>query len=493
MTESEQDLLVRTIEGQLKPEEHQNFSDLIKNNEEARQHYLQQCKVDGLLKATHGQLVEKQHFEPTPIPRTTPWHWMALAALLLISITLWNFPHNSITIETLNPGPVARVIEANENRFSKGMQILPGDLSFDQGKLHLVMDSGVEMIISGPSRFRLDHAMKVHLNSGKASVKVPPVAQGFKLTTDTMSILDLGTSFGVDASTAKHEVHVFEGKVKVVPASLMLSQDTVVNAGEAMSIEQNKDDFQNSTYLQKKFERNFYTPQPINTPYVHYKFNQNIQDSGTHRMQFDGLVLGNIKNNFELPWAKGKFDQALLLNRKYWLQTAYTGVSGSLPRTVSLWIKVLPGQTFKSAAAILAWGHGKNSQKKWQIMLDGSAQGTLRVSLGDGHISGSTDLQDGRWHHICAVYLGGKDADVRTHLRLYVDGKLEPIQRARLQSVNTGNEQPMVIGQNLTHFDKKEHIFKGLIDELYIFEEALHPNQINLLFQHNSLPQKEAF
>ena len=210
-------------------------------------------------------------------------------------------------------------------------------------------------------------------------------------------------------------------------------------------------------------------------------------------MKYNGLVMNPQSSSFELPWVRGKFDKALFLNRKYWIQTSYTGISGSLPRTVSLWIKVFPGQTLKEATSIVSWGHGKDSQKKWQVMLDGGAKKTLRVSLGDGYISGSTDLQDGRWHQICAVYLGGKNADVRTHLRLYVDGKLEELYRTKLQNVNTGDENPMVIGQNLTHFDKKNHIFKGLIDELYIFEEALHPNQINLLYQHNQLPQKEAF
>lgn len=492
MTEQDQDLLVRASEGKLLPEEHQSFSDLLKQNQEAKQLYLQQCKLDGLLKANFGGLVEKQNY-PLIQPKIIPWHWVALAALLLLSIALWRAPNTTLKLSSLSPGPVARVIDAQQNDFTRGMQIDPGQVSFDQGKLHLMMDSGAEVILTGPSELRLDHAMRVHLQSGKASVKVPNVASGFKLTTDQMSIIDLGTSFGVDASAQKHEVHVFEGHVKVMPASLSLNQETEVKAGEAIAIGNGDGAIQKSAYLQHKFEHQFSTPQPIQTFYVHYSFNQTIDDQGTHPIHYNGVVTGIKASSFKLPWANGKFAQALHLNRKFWIQTSYTGVGGSLPRTVSLWIKVLPGQTFSAPASIVAWGHGRNSQKKWQIMLDGPNKGTLRVSLGDGHISGSTDIQDGRWHHLCAVYLGGKNADVRTHLRLYVDGKLEELKNARLQNVDTGDENPMVIGQNLTHFDKKGHVFKGLIDELYIFEEALHPNQIELLYQHNQLPQKEAF
>lgn len=492
MTEQEQELLMRAVEGQLQPEEHQLFSELIRNHPEAKQLYLQQCKLEGMLKATHGHLVEKQPFQVISTPKPS-WHWIALAALLLLSITIWKLQIPSQDVISLNPGPIARVIDAEQNQFTQGMQILPGELTFDQGKLHLMMDSGAEMILTGPSQLRLDHAMKVHLESGKASVKVPTHAQGFKLTTKSMSILDLGTSFGVDASSKKHEVHVFEGLVKITPASLLQNHETEVKAGEAILVDSGKDSLKHFTYLQQKFDHEFSTPQPIKSPYVHYPFNRNLEDLGTHSIQFDGLVMGVKEDHFHIPWAKGRFDQALYLNRKYWIQTAYSGIGGSRPRTVSLWIKVMPGQTFKSATSIVAWGHGRSSQKKWQLMVDGSAQGALRVSLGNGHVSGSTDLQDGRWHHICAVYLGGKNADVRTHLRLYVDGKLEDIKNARLQNVDTGDQNPMVIGQNLSHFDKKDHIFKGLIDELYIFEEALQPNQIQMLYELNQLPQNEAF
>jgi hypothetical protein len=50
---------------------------------------------------------------------------------------------------------------------------------------------------------------------------VPPPAQGFRLLTPNMKLVDLGTEFGVqvDSAAQKAEVHVFEGEVEAHPDS----------------------------------------------------------------------------------------------------------------------------------------------------------------------------------------------------------------------------------------------------------------------------------
>jgi len=334
--------------------------------------------------------------------------------------------------------------------------------------------------------------MRVHLDYGKVSVEVPPPAQGFKLTTQQLSVNDLGTSFGVDANQEEHEVHVFKGKVTVMPSSIVFDQETEVTEGKAVKVyPQQSSKLKPYSFAAMNFDREFSEPKEIQKPFLHYTFEEDLKDSGTHLLKHTGEFRSrNLKPTHLQSWAKGRFGKGLHLKPGYWVQTPYLGVHGSEPRSISMWIRVLPSQKFTKPASILAWGHGHASKKKWQVMLDGNNGGALRVSLGKGYVVGSTDLQDGHWHHICAVFLGGRGADIRTHLRLYVNGKLETLKKTQLQKVNTASDEMMVIGQNLTFKNDESRIFKGLIDELYIFEEALHPNQIELL-GHNQLPQKE--
>jgi hypothetical protein len=45
-------------------------------------------------------------------------------------------------------------------------------------------------------------------------LEVPPPARGFRLKTLHLNVVDLGTSFGIDAASAQTEVQVFKGKVE---------------------------------------------------------------------------------------------------------------------------------------------------------------------------------------------------------------------------------------------------------------------------------------
>jgi hypothetical protein len=48
---------------------------------------------------------------------------------------------------------------------------------------------------------------------------VPEPARGFRLKTDHLDVVDRGTSFGIDALSGQTEVHVFKGKVDLLPGA----------------------------------------------------------------------------------------------------------------------------------------------------------------------------------------------------------------------------------------------------------------------------------
>ena len=67
--------------------------------------------------------------------------------------------------------------------------------------------------------------------------KVPTPARGFRLRTSQLSVVDLGTSFGINANHSRTEVDVFKGKVELQPGkageqSLAEGQAAVVQGSE---------------------------------------------------------------------------------------------------------------------------------------------------------------------------------------------------------------------------------------------------------------------
>ena len=83
------------------------------------------------------------------------------------------------------------------------------------------------------------------------------------------------------------------------------------------------------------------------------------------------------------------------------------------------------------------WDSGDD---QWTLHWNGDAnlgtEGALRADHGNGYAIGTTDLRDGRWHHVALVHIGtGSEStdssDVTIHTRIYVDGKLEVLSGGR--------------------------------------------------------------
>ncbi|GAA4352150.1 hypothetical protein GCM10023185_11540 [Hymenobacter saemangeumensis] len=110
------------------------------------------------------------------------------------------------------------------------------------------------------------------------------------------------------------------------------------------------------------------------------------------------------------------------------------------------------------------------NESSWYLALNGGGGLTgvasfflNNVSPGGGWLYGTTNLTDGRWHHVAGTYDGAT-------LRLYVDGVLEN-SRAATGAIATGTS-PVLIG------GRPSGIFNGSIDELRIYNQALSLAQL---------------
>ncbi|TAL60043.1 MAG: hypothetical protein EPN88_16435, partial [Bacteroidetes bacterium] len=99
--------------------------------------------------------------------------------------------------------------------------------------------------------------------------------------------------------------------------------------------------------------------------------------------------------------------------------------------------------------------------------------GTLRLIIGNKGISGSTFLPLNTWTHVVGAYDGSA-------LKVYINGVLD----------GTLSESPSIPANNLTlkigADSNGSHVFKGLIDEVEIFNRALSSEEIAAIYAAGS-------
>lgn len=149
---------------------------------------------------------------------------LALAACLaLLAAGVWGLwfrrlaPRNGATSSA-----VAMLTRALDARWGQSTQSLrvggalePGWLRLESGLAQVVFYSGARVVLEGPTELQLVSPTEAVCPAGRLLAEVPQPARGFRLRTAQLNVVDLGTSFGIDATGGQTEVHVFKGKVEL--------------------------------------------------------------------------------------------------------------------------------------------------------------------------------------------------------------------------------------------------------------------------------------
>jgi uncharacterized repeat protein (TIGR01451 family) len=140
------------------------------------------------------------------------------------------------------------------------------------------------------------------------------------------------------------------------------------------------------------------------------------------------------------------------------------------PRSVEFWMK--PGST----ARVPFWYgvHVPNDSFYVIFRDEGEAKYTCvgQAWGGEGEVCGSTNVMDGKWHHVALTFDG-------TLASLYVDGSLDASVERTYATTSTGN---VYIGAPIE--DVGEHYYSGLLDEITMYDNALTVPQIQSI--HNA-------
>lgn len=98
-----------------------------------------------------------------------------------------------------------------------GKMVRTGDrLDETSGLIRIDFNNGAVVAVEAPAKLTVISGMEIALESGRLNAWCSEAAHGFKVTTSSAALTDLGTSFGISASSnGKAEFMVLDGKVEV--------------------------------------------------------------------------------------------------------------------------------------------------------------------------------------------------------------------------------------------------------------------------------------
>jgi ferric-dicitrate binding protein FerR (iron transport regulator) len=390
--------------------------------------------------------------------------------------------------------PIARVNRTKEIilapesiPIADGTLVPPGTIKLSSGTLELTFFSGARVTLEGPCELRLKSDFRASLVQGRLTADVPPQATGFTIHTPSGQLRDLGTAFAVAVNQkGDADVHVLDGKVEAFPrgggslVTLSGSQASRLSSGKLTPIDFHADGW--PVRPDSKDSSKF--PKSVHWSLDRFEMDESLDSSGAHPLWMRSTAIADSEASNRLH--RGVSGQALSFNGKdQYAESTYRGISGSKPRSVALWVRIPPDASYAYPNGIVSWGTHQLS-RKWQVCWNNGDQGTvgaLRVEFGDGYLIGTTDLRDGLWHHLTVVFLGGIGSDVASHVKLYVDGRLETLSGRKSQFIRTDTESPQAIALTLGRWlgnwpGKEPFFFNGSLDEIFVFEDALTPAQV---------------
>jgi hypothetical protein len=490
------------LDGTLTPDEAAQLSEALETSAAARERYWTAASLPALL---DGALEQLDREPPVMVRRRRAWLAGAAAAALLVlaAASWWGARPAAGSAGPLRPqfATVSNASEAVE--FRLGQRLPAGRLRLPAGRLGLTFDCGAVVELVGPAELELESEFRGFLHHGQLTAQVPPPAQGFIIQTPQGQIRDLGTAFGLAVKAeGGSEVHVLEGSVEATGTGPAATPQ-LITASQARRFTAAR--LEPAAYDGARFQPRLPLHPPAGPPllFSHWSFDEpsgaDFSDTA-QRHRLTASILDSPRSAGR-PLAErltpGIAGRALSFNGEgEFATTTHPGFAGTTPRTVALWVRLPLQPKPGSRNCFLGWGTS-GAMTKWEMLWNQVASegtpGALRLEFGLGHVIGSTNLRTGRWHHLAIVYHGEAGADVTTHIKLYVDGRLDPLSGRRPQRIQTDTTSPaavpLTLGRYLDYRANYPRLyFHGEIDELHLIEAALTPAEIEKLSLRQPLP-----
>ena len=343
----------------------------------------------------------------------------AAAILLLGTLVLrmlWVSPTPPATV-SLAPGSV--LIATDGSPTPAGELASKDTWTLGEGVAEIHLPNQVRALIDGPAVFRIVTNDRMEIRGGHSWFHVPAGDAGFRVITPELEVMDLGTAFGIELrEDLPPQVHCLEGAVEI-RARRGKRESGKLQAGQAAVLETNGR-WTADTADPLKFRTNL----PPQRPWLSLAFGDTNGDiiplegdlPGIHSTRARLIHPNKARITNDPAGGTLELDGAFI-------ETDWPGISGTAPRTLATWCRLPAGYRPDTAPPLAVWGDPSiaTSRKFKVAVVAQHAKTILRVSFGRFLINGSTELADGRWHHIAVTY-AGNDPDGRPLVRMFVNG-----------------------------------------------------------------------
>jgi hypothetical protein len=442
-----------------------------------------------------------------------------LAAGLVLGVMLWRreavppAPEGAgeavdLTVAVLLRAPEAEWDDTDLPTWA-GAPLPPGLLRLKSGYAHIEFYCGATVILQGPADFRLVSRTEAYCERGKLWATVPRQAQGFRIGSPRMDLIDRGTEFGLDVSGDRTEVHVFQGKVEWLPAGPGKKEPQALTTGRAMrlagagrarAILSNPTAFLTARGLaertraeaerrQQRWEDASRALRRDPDLVVYYPFqardpwSRTLRDeAGGRKRPQDGVIVG-------CNWGTGRWPGKQALEFKRVSDRVRFHVPGEFTSlTLMAWLRVdaLPNR-FNSLFMTDAWDIGA---PHWHISNAGRVALGIKGVRGQGHTDYTSPVlfgpdRLGQWAQLAVVY----DAD-EGQVTHYLDGK--PVAQIPVKfdiALHVGDVEVGNWNVASGRFRSPVRYFRGSIDEFLMFSRALSEREVERLYEQGKPPR----
>lgn len=450
------------------------------------------------------------------IAPTKPWHklpvrWaLAAAVILLLAGPFWlkpkwiNEPTKSASVPAAPPvSSVAVVIGASpEAGQTVGSYLKPGTISQAAGWLTLQTLNGVSVTLDAPFRAELLSHDRILLKEGRARVRVPEGAEGFRLDSPAFDVVDLGTEFAaVVNADGTGTCRVFEGKADV---SLLDSIGEVkrtqrLTANVSVRVNPSKQDMQVIEEADGDYPEMKQPPRPTLAlphsypaevmgmgPTAYWRFEE-IHNREVANEVSDGVSLVAL-GTAAISQERGANHSGELLQRsplEYFKINSGSSTVFKADFSISLFAQFEWLQNFALISAMRydpqVQGHPFILQSYASFRSSGFNSTGLHAVLRDPpawdggvEVFGNTPLLPLHWHHIAATREGDQ-------FSLYLDGVMVGRESAGSMPLDCREIFVGRLNGNASQSRMEARGLVGRIDELAVFPRALTDDEIRKL------------
>lgn len=492
-------------DGAITGAQQERLNAVLKSSAEARQFYVRHAALSASLSSYAAELLS----DAPPVvvkarrPRLVWWHGVLGAAAAVIVAAAWWVHRDAPPVQ--EDANLVALITGTKNCIWSGPTVELGAtlragqrLDLTEGLAEITFDSGARVMIEGPAALQITSAWMASVDRGTARACVPEQAIGFRIARPALEVVDPGTEFSILADASAAEVLVLKGAVEAAgqtdARSLVLKQqDSRRFAADGVTDVRDRE---------RKFARLAKVFQLDHTvtagDYAHWTFDESngsvLVAEGRNKKK--GFIHAKVDSDYPATLIEGRWNKGLVFDGRLVAKATVPGMSApGAARTLAFWVRVPEDASPKGGGtSILGWGQrskkraAQSARIGWNKSPAQGPVGAIRTELGRTLVMGSTNVRDGRWHHVAVVFL--PDANGSLQAKQYVDGRLDggtttEAGGARMaDAVKLDAMDALWLGRSPSD-RSKEGGFTGVLDELFVIDHALSPAEIVNLMREN--------